>query len=349
MISLTPEIKAQLAEQKKQCVFCKIISKEVQSNIIFEDSVGIAVLDIFPVRKGHVTYLPKEHYPLMMYLQPDEFRHFFSLLPPLVKAVQQGMVATAVNIFIAGGGAAGQTAPHFLIHILPRDENDGFYNFYFRRGAALGAKDKSLLLQYFPKMMAGYFQEQPAAWHQGLGEQPGFLRDAYAQTVLYEDEKVVAILPDKGIAAGHLEIYNKHPQQFQKLPPEDGLHLFGVASVAASLVFQGFGAQGTNIILKSGVTDDHKDGRTVLHILPRKQDDGLDGIWTQKQKQPEYDLKVVASKIKEETWQIKYTEEVGKKESKEAFGKEDRVSARAPTMKSSREEIAEALRNVKGL
>ena len=107
MITLTPEIKAQLAEQKKQCVFCKIISKEVQSNIIFEDSTGIAVLDIFPVSKGHITYLPKEHYPLMMYLQPNEFRHFFSLLPPLAKAVQLSMVATAINIFIAGGGAAG--------------------------------------------------------------------------------------------------------------------------------------------------------------------------------------------------------------------------------------------------
>lgn len=343
-MQLTPEMKAQLAEQKKQCVFCKIVAKEIQSNIIFEDDIGLASLDIFPVRKGHTVYLPKEHYPLLMYLPAGDSRHFFGLLPQLVRSIQQGMVATAVNVFIASGGVAGQTAPHVLLHILPRDEGDGFYNFYFRRSAVLGAKDQAQLINAFPSLMNSYFKENPAPWHQGKGDHPSILQDAYSQTILYEDEKVLAIIPDKGVTYGHLEIHSKSELPFQKLSADDGTHLFGTASVAASLVFQGFGAQGTNIIVKSGATDDHKDGHTILHIIPRKQDDGLDGIWTQKQKQPEYDLKAVASKIKEETWQIKYVEQKVK-ESAENIKKEE---SQPPVKRSSRDEIAEALKKVKG-
>ena len=51
--------------QKKQCVFCQIISGKVQSKKVYDDEKCIAILDINPANPGHVLLLPKEHYSIM--------------------------------------------------------------------------------------------------------------------------------------------------------------------------------------------------------------------------------------------------------------------------------------------
>ena len=45
------------------CIFCKIISKEIPAEIIYEDKNVLAFLDINPVTPGHTLVLPKEHVP----------------------------------------------------------------------------------------------------------------------------------------------------------------------------------------------------------------------------------------------------------------------------------------------
>ena len=64
-MSLAPEIKAQLAEQKKQCVYCKIVAKEIPGKVVFEDTVTLGILDIYPAKKGHIVFTLKEHYPIV--------------------------------------------------------------------------------------------------------------------------------------------------------------------------------------------------------------------------------------------------------------------------------------------
>ena len=116
-MNLTLEMKAQLKEQSKQCIFCKLIKGEMPSKKVFEDDVTISMLDIYPAKKGHIVFMQKEHYPIMPYIPADEFKHLFGLIPQLSTALMSGMVATGVNLFIANGGAAGQQAPHFLFHL----------------------------------------------------------------------------------------------------------------------------------------------------------------------------------------------------------------------------------------
>src|SRR3989344_5622088 len=150
-MNLSPELKAQLAEQKKQCVFCKLIAKEIPGKIVFEDAKTMALLDIYPAVKGHTLFLPKEHYPILPYMPEDDFTHFFSLLPSMTKAVKDSMVATAFNLFIASGGATGQQEPYFMIHCLPREQGDGFYNFLFtKKGKPLEEEQKKVLIQNVP-------------------------------------------------------------------------------------------------------------------------------------------------------------------------------------------------------
>ena len=44
------------------CIFCKIVNKEIPSFIVYEDSDFLAFLDIHPQSPGHVQVIPKKHY-----------------------------------------------------------------------------------------------------------------------------------------------------------------------------------------------------------------------------------------------------------------------------------------------
>ncbi|MBU1975071.1 MAG: HIT domain-containing protein [Nanoarchaeota archaeon] len=111
--------------QKENCIFCKIIKGEIPSTKVFEDDKIIGILDINPAAKGHVLVMPKEHYPVLPAVPPAIQEHMFKTLKYLVKGVREGGVSAAASVFIANGAVAGQQSPHFLFHIIPRDNKDG--------------------------------------------------------------------------------------------------------------------------------------------------------------------------------------------------------------------------------
>ncbi|MDO8656951.1 MAG: HIT domain-containing protein, partial [Nanoarchaeota archaeon] len=123
---------------------------------------------------------------------------------------------------------------------------------------------------------------------------------------LYEDEKILCVLPNAGVVPGHIQIYSKKEEKYiEKVSPEDSVYLFSAASICASLLFEAMKVQGTNLIVKSGPSDDNPDGKLCIHILPRKQDDSLQGLLWQPV-QPKYNLDGVMEKIKDKMWKVKY-------------------------------------------
>jgi histidine triad (HIT) family protein len=114
-----------LEQQKAQCPFCQIIAGNIPANKIYEDDHLIAILDINPATKGHVLVIPKEHFPLLALCPPDLQPHLFQKTRDLAKCVEDGILSQGVEVFIAGGAAAGQQSMHFMIHIIPREPGDG--------------------------------------------------------------------------------------------------------------------------------------------------------------------------------------------------------------------------------
>ena len=111
--------------QKKQCIFCQIISGKVQSRKVYEDEKVIALLDINPANPGHILLLTKEHYSIMPQIPDDEISHVFMAAKSLSNSMLRSIDAQGTNIIVANGIAAGQRAQHFMAHIIPRKENDG--------------------------------------------------------------------------------------------------------------------------------------------------------------------------------------------------------------------------------
>lgn len=124
-MQLSQEQQQMLEQQKAQCPFCKIIKGEIPAKKVFEDELFVIVLDINPAAKGHMLLVPKEHYPIMPTIPPPVLAKLFELTQEASRLCYTAMVTHGSTVFIANGAAAGQQSAHFLMHVIPREKNDG--------------------------------------------------------------------------------------------------------------------------------------------------------------------------------------------------------------------------------
>ncbi len=111
--------------QKQNCIFCRIIEGKIPSKKVYEDEKCIAILDIKPANPGHLLILPKQHYAVMPQMPEEILQHCFTVAKHLSQALLQALNVQGTNIIVQNGPAAGQRANHFMIHLIPRKEDDG--------------------------------------------------------------------------------------------------------------------------------------------------------------------------------------------------------------------------------
>ena len=102
------------------CIFCKIINKEIPSKIVYEDKDFLAMLDIAPATRGHVLIVPKEHAVTMSDLSDDKLSKILVLAKKIVDAMKKVHGFTDYNIIQNNGRLAGQTVSHYHLHLIPR-------------------------------------------------------------------------------------------------------------------------------------------------------------------------------------------------------------------------------------
>ena len=101
------------------CVFCRILSGEIPSIGIYEDSVAYAFGDINPQAPSHILIIPKEHIEsLNDASQSDEtmLGHLLRLAPKI--ANQLGIAESGFRAVINTGSDGGQTVDHLHVHLL---------------------------------------------------------------------------------------------------------------------------------------------------------------------------------------------------------------------------------------
>ncbi|PIN74485.1 hypothetical protein COV18_07575 [Candidatus Woesearchaeota archaeon CG10_big_fil_rev_8_21_14_0_10_37_12] len=110
---------------EQQCVFCQIASEKIPAKKVYDSEEIIGVLDINPGVPGHVLLLPKKHVSIL----PQMDDEITSKIGKAVKEVSKNLIRSlgvdGTSIFVANGVAAGQRAPHVIIHVIPRKEDDG--------------------------------------------------------------------------------------------------------------------------------------------------------------------------------------------------------------------------------
>ncbi len=106
------------------CVFCKIINKEFDANIVYEDEHIIAFLDKFPSSLGHTLIVPKKHVSNIFELDKETGAKIFQKAIDISNAMKNVLGIENINILQNNGSLASQTVFHFHMHIIPRYEND---------------------------------------------------------------------------------------------------------------------------------------------------------------------------------------------------------------------------------
>ena len=110
--------------KKQDCIFCRIISGEIPSTTIYENSKFKVIMDIAPANKGHVLILPKEHYDNIYDIDTATAGELFELAVMTARALKSVLDCDGMNILQNNGTVAGQTVFHFHMHIIPRYEGD---------------------------------------------------------------------------------------------------------------------------------------------------------------------------------------------------------------------------------
>ena len=106
------------------CVFCKIVSGEIPGMKIYEDDKTLAFLDVAKDVDGHILVIPRKHCKNIL----DCDTETLAAVMQTVKNVSVHLTAECgyegVNLLNASEECAGQSVPHFHIHIIPRKRND---------------------------------------------------------------------------------------------------------------------------------------------------------------------------------------------------------------------------------
>ena len=101
------------------CLFCKIINKEIPAQIIHEDEHTLAFLDIRPIRPGHALVIPKKHVAHFWDMESDDYHHVMETVHTLSKNIQSTLEPQRTGIFIGGWDV-----PHTHVHIVPMHDRD---------------------------------------------------------------------------------------------------------------------------------------------------------------------------------------------------------------------------------
>jgi len=101
---------------------------------------------------------------------------------------------------------------------------------------------------------------------------------------LYEDSDILAVFSPRPAAFGHAIVMpKKHLTILPQIPDEIIKRMFFVAQQLGSIIFDAVGAEGTNIMINEGVPAGQTHAHAMIHVIPRKKDDGMAFDWPQKQ------------------------------------------------------------------
>lgn len=107
-----------------ECVFCKIISGEIPSEILFQNEQVVTILDINPIHFGHALIIPRKHYRDFLELEPSCYSSLLEAARTVSAALVKGLNLEGFNLFSNNGISAGQSVFHFHLHVTPRYEHD---------------------------------------------------------------------------------------------------------------------------------------------------------------------------------------------------------------------------------
>ncbi len=105
------------------CIFCKIIRSDSMMKV-YEDDWTVAFMDVAKDVDGHILVIPKKHVKNILDCDVDTLSRVMNTVKRVSNHLVDKCGYEGVNLLNASDESAGQSVPHFHIHIIPRKIND---------------------------------------------------------------------------------------------------------------------------------------------------------------------------------------------------------------------------------
>ena len=107
------------------CVFCKIVNSDIPSMKVYEDEHTLVFMDIAKDVDGHMVAIPKKHVKCILDCDAETLGCLMTTVKKIANHCVENCGYDGVNLLNASDESAGQSVPHFHIHIIPRKHGDG--------------------------------------------------------------------------------------------------------------------------------------------------------------------------------------------------------------------------------
>ncbi|MBM7839506.1 histidine triad (HIT) family protein [Alkalihalobacillus xiaoxiensis] len=101
-------------EELESCLFCAIAAREALSHTIYEDAWCKVILDINPIRRGHLLVIPKQHVEAIYELEQRSYQQLMEVVQKMSKRINQRLKPKKVGMAIVGFDI-----DHLHIHLIP--------------------------------------------------------------------------------------------------------------------------------------------------------------------------------------------------------------------------------------
>jgi len=102
------------------CSFCDDLSGTRECAIVADNEHALAELDERQYERGAMLVIPKKHRESVLDIESREIEGIYSLVRDVAYAAAKAFGAHGMNIFQNNGAKAGQSEPHFHVHVIPR-------------------------------------------------------------------------------------------------------------------------------------------------------------------------------------------------------------------------------------
>lgn len=141
----------------EDCIFCKIINREIPADVVYEDAYAMAFMDIAPVNPGHILVIPKNHSRDILDMDDDSVAHVAKLAKRMGRIMKETVKADGFNIGVNNGAASGQEVFHSHWHVIPRYDSDNLAR--WQRGEPYGEGEKAEMAERLRTTMKNHFGE----------------------------------------------------------------------------------------------------------------------------------------------------------------------------------------------
>lgn len=107
------------------CIFCQIAAGKIKGLRIYENDKTLAFMDIAKDVDGHILVISKKHIKNILDCDPETLSAVMQTVKTVSNHLTDNCGYEGVNLLNASDESAGQSVPHFHIHIIPRKRDDG--------------------------------------------------------------------------------------------------------------------------------------------------------------------------------------------------------------------------------